>query len=72
MVDIGELPSYTYMENYAEERDYFDGDDDEPRMRRDGREDHTAPGIVTEIHYALGGEPEGESMPEGNGDESEL
>lgn len=74
LIDIGELPSYNYMENYAEERDYCGSDDDDDtRVRRDGGYDHTAPGIVTEINYAMGAAPE--EMPEGHsesGDASEV
>lgn len=72
LINMGERPSYTFMENFEEERDYYESEDeDEPRMRRDGREDHTAPGIVTEINYAMGAAPEEESTTN-NGEPSEI
>lgn len=69
MVDIGELPSFTFLEKYAEDREWEDSDDeDEPRVRRSGY-DHTAPGIVTEINYAMGEAPE---EPRDEGGELEV
>lgn len=70
-IDIGEAPSFTYMENYREERDaeydeaYEDemlDDDGEARMRRPGY-DATLPGEVTEINYSFTRE---DDMPEGD------
>jgi DNA-directed RNA polymerase specialized sigma24 family protein len=58
LVDIGELPSFTYMENFKEERDaeYDSGfeegedEDDKGRSRRADYESSQA-GAVTEINY---------------------
>lgn len=68
-IDMGEAPSFTYMENYREERDadydgmYEDSEDDgEARLRRPGY-DATLPGEVTEINYSFNRE---EEMPSGD------
>ena len=60
-VDMGELPSFSFMENYREERDAdydenyneMDDDDETHRYRRPGY-DATLPGEVTEIDYTTG------------------
>lgn len=60
-VEIGQLPSFTYMENYREEREAeyevvyshdSDGDEVEERIRRPSY-DATLPGVVTEIDYTF-------------------
>lgn len=55
LVEIGELPSFTYMENYREERDNdyegtIDHDEDVEHIHRPGYE-ATLPGEVKEIVY---------------------
>ena len=75
LVDIGELPSFTYMENYREERDAeyegmlddSDDEDGEGRQRRTGYE-ATLPGDVTEINYQFGERTEDLPPLEDNGD----
>jgi DNA-directed RNA polymerase specialized sigma24 family protein len=69
-IDIGEVPSFTYMENFREDRDSdYDGtveeseadDDVETKERRPGY-DATRPGEVTEITYTFNRE---DDVPDG-------
>lgn len=80
LIDIGEMPSFTYMENYREERDndyegsfveIDDEDDIEPRSHRPGYE-ATRPGEVTEINYDFGVRPDDLPQMEDTGDISEI
>ena len=78
LVNIGELPSYTYMENFAEERDndrYGDSDDDgdgEGRAYRGYGDDPTAPSPVREIDYTKGAINDGGLDIGDNGDIHEV
>lgn len=76
-VDMGQDPSFAYMENYREERDadydglFEDAEDDETetRLRRPGY-DATLPGEVTEINYTFSRAEE--LPPTENGDMNEI
>jgi DNA-directed RNA polymerase specialized sigma24 family protein len=76
-VDMGQDPSFAYMENYREERDAdYDGlfeesedDETETRLRRPGY-DATLPGEVTEINYSFSRADE--LPPQDNGDIHEI
>lgn len=74
LVNIGELPSYNYMENFAEERDAErygdddDGDDGEGRSYRGYGDDPTAPSPVREIDYTKGTMLDGNLSMTDNGD----
>lgn len=58
LVNIGELPSFSYMENYNDElhdeRFGYDNDDEEDGPRRYHGDDPTAPSPVREIDYTKG------------------
>lgn len=76
-VDMGQDPSFAYMENFREERDAdYDGlveesedDETETRLRRPGY-DATLPGEVTEINYTFSRSDE--LPPNENGDPNEI
>jgi DNA-directed RNA polymerase specialized sigma24 family protein len=65
LIDIGELPSFTYMENYrdemlSEEYDWVNEDEEAEEAHRQHRPGYeaTLPGLVTEINYAFGQQDE--------------
>ena len=78
LVNIGELPSYTYMENFAEERDaerWGDDGDDEGEGRSGYRgygDDPTAPSQVREIDYTKGAINDDSLDISDNGDINDL
>lgn len=58
LVNMGELPSFSYMENYHDEihdeRFGYDGDDNDDEPRKFHGDDPTAPSPVREIDYTKG------------------